>query len=203
MIAKTFAAERGVLSEEWTGVSAGTARMAKRAALVALGVALLVLAAKLRIPMWPVPITMQTFVVLAVGAAYGPVLGGVTMLAYLGLGALGLDVFTSSSADVNGLAYMLGATGGYLAGFLIAGVAMGLLARRGWDRSFGSMALAMAIGSLLIYVPGVAWLGQTIGWDKPVLDLGLYPFLLGDALKLALAALVFPALWRLVGDARA
>lgn len=203
MIGRAYGVEKSVLTEEWTGASEGAVRLAKRVALVALGVALLAIAAKLRIPMWPVPITMQTFVVLAVGAAYGPALGGVTMLAYLGLGALGFDVFTGSSTEVHGLAYMAGTTGGYLVGFLLATLVMGVLARRGWDRSMGRMALAMVIGTALIYVPGVAWLGQIIGWEKPVLELGLYPFLAGDALKLALAALTFPAVWRLVGDARA
>jgi len=185
--------------------SDGSALMLKRAALVALGIAALAIAAQIRVPFWPVPITMQTFVVLTVGAAYGMRLGVVTLLGYLAIGALGFDVFTSSSAESYGLAYMMGGTGGYLAGFVLAAAALGWLARRGWDRSVGKMAAAMLIGNALIYVPGLLWLGHLYagseGWAT-VLDWGLWPFLAGDALKLALAALLLPAAWKAVGEAR-
>jgi len=183
----------------------GSALMLKRAALVALGIAALAIAAQIRVPFWPVPITMQTFVVLTVGAAYGMLLGVVTLLGYLAIGALGFDVFTSSSAESYGLAYMMGGTGGYLAGFVLAAAALGWLARRGWDRSVGKMAAAMLIGNALIYVPGLLWLGHLYagseGWAT-VLDWGLWPFLAGDALKLALAALLLPVAWKAVGEAR-
>jgi len=185
--------------------SEGSALMLKRAALVALGIAALAIAAQIRVPFWPVPITVQTFVVLTVGAAYGMRLGVVTLLGYLAIGALGFDVFTSSSAKSYGLAYMMGGTGGYLAGFVLAAAALGWLARRGWDRSVGKMAAAMLIGNALIYVPGLLWLGHLYagseGWAT-VLDWGLWPFLAGDALKLALAALLLPAAWKAVGEAR-
>jgi biotin transport system substrate-specific component len=170
---------------------------------VALGVAALAVAAKIKVPFWPVPITMQTFVVLSIGAAYGARLGVATLAAYLAIGALGFDVFTGSSAEANGIAYMMGGTGGYLAGFVLAAAFLGWAARRGWDRSHGRMALAMLAGSVLIYAPGLVWLGWLHGFDKPILAWGLYPFLVGDALKLALAALVFPLAWKAVGDARA
>jgi biotin transport system substrate-specific component len=171
----------------------------KRALLVALGVAALTVAGKIRVPFWPVPVTMQTFVVLGVGAAYGLRLGVTTILGWLALGALGVAVFTGERA---GLAYMAGSTGGYLAGFVLAAGLLGLAARRGWDRSVPRMALAMLAGSALIYLPGVLWLGVVHGFDKPILAWGLWPFLPGDALKLALAALLFPAAWRMVGEAR-
>ena len=196
-------ARAAVLSEAAFQADSGAALWAKRVALVILGVAVLAIAAKVKVPMWPVPVTMQTFFVLSIGAAYGFWLGSVTLLAYLALGALGMDVFTNSSATENGLAYMMGGTGGYLLGYLMASAALGALARRGWDRSVGMMALAMLIGTALIYIPGVLWLGQLYGWDQPILEWGLYPFLLADAAKLALAALLFPMLWRAVGDARA
>jgi len=187
------------------GPRAGSALLLKRIALVGLGIAALVIAAKVRVPFWPVPVTMQTFVVLTVGAAYGMRLGVATVFGYLLVGALGFDVFTSSSAESNGLAYMMGGTGGYLLGFLLAAGTLGALARRGWDRSVGQMAAAMLIGNAIIYVPGVLWLGhlyaETKGWAT-VLDWGLWPFLAGDALKLALAALLLPAVWRMVGSAR-
>lgn len=187
---------------ETFGPRQGSALRLKQATLVILGIMVLTLAAKLRVPMWPVPITMGTFAVLGLGAAYGPRLGLVTILGYMVIGMLGLDVFAGSSAETNGIAYMMGGTGGYLVGYVLATLALGLLARRGWDRSFALMALAMVIGNALIYLPGLAWLGQLYGWDKPILEWGLTPFLIGDALKLALAALVLPALWKLVGNAR-
>ena len=170
----------------------------KRAALLGFGIAFLVIAAKIRVPLWPspVPITMGTFAVMTLGAAYGPRLGLATILGYLLIGALGFDVFANSSATANGLNYMLGGTGGYLLGFVLATLAMGLAARRGWDRSIGRMALAMLVGNALIYVPGLLWLGHLYGWQKPILAWGLTPFLFGDALKLALAALALPLLHR-------
>ena len=183
----------------------GAALWIKRAALVVLGVAALAIAAKIRVPFWPVPLTMQTFVVLTVGTAYGMRLGVVTLLGYLLVGALGFDVFTSSSAENHGLAYMMGGTGGYLAGFVLAAAVLGWLAREGWDRSIVKMAAALLIGNAIIYVPGVLWLGHLYagpeGWAT-VLDWGLWPFLAGDALKLALAALLLPMAWKAVGKAR-
>ena len=190
-----------VLSQSF-GAQEGTALRLKQAALVVAGIAILAICAKIRVPMWPVPITMGTFGVLALGAAYGARLGLVTILGYMVIGVLGFDVFAGSSAESNGIAYMMGGTGGYLVGYVLATAVLGVLAARGWDRSFGWMALALLIGNVAIYVPGLAWLGTLYGWDKPILEWGIYPFLLGDALKLALAALLFPALWRLAGEAR-
>ncbi len=190
-----------VLAEVF-GAQDGIGLRLKQAALVVLGIAVLAIAAKIRVPMWPVPVTMGTFAVLTIGAAYGARLGLVTILGYMLVGALGFDVFAGSSAEAYGLSYMMGGTGGYLLGYVLATVALGLLARRGWDRSAPSMAGAMLIGNVLIYVPGLIWLGMLYGWDKPILAWGLTPFLLGDAIKLALAALILPAAWTLVGRAR-
>ena len=180
----------------------GAALRAKQVALVVAGIAALAIAAKIKVPFWPVPMTMQTFAVLLIGAAYGTRLGMGTVLAYLALGALGADVFTASDSGSAGIAYMLGGTGGYLVGFALAAGLVGHLARRGWDRSVGWMAGALFLGNVAIYVPGLLWLGQLYGWDKPILEWGLYPFLAGDALKLALAAVLMPLVWRMVGDAR-
>ena len=183
----------------------GTRLLLKRIALVVLGIAALAVAAKIKIPFWPVPVTMQTFVVLTVGAAYGMRLGVATIVGYLLIGALGFDVFTSSTAENYGLAYMMGGTGGYLVGFALAAAVLGWLARQGWDRSVVKMAGAMVIGNAIIYVPGLLWLGhlyaETKGWAT-VLDWGLWPFLAGDALKLALAAMLLPLAWKAVGRAR-
>jgi biotin transport system substrate-specific component len=180
----------------------GTALRIKQVVLVVLGIAALAIAAKIKVPMWPVPITMGTFAVLTVGAAYGPRLGLATILGYMLIGALGFDVFASSSAEAAGLTYMMGGTGGYLLGYVLATLALGFAARRGLDRSFTGMAGALLIGNVLIYIPGLLWLGQLYGWDQPILAWGLWPFLIGDAIKLALAALLVPSVWKLVGRAR-
>jgi biotin transport system substrate-specific component len=208
-------ASREVLSETfWAAEGAGL--WVKRAALVVLGVVALAISAKIKVPLWPspVPITLGTFAVLTIGAAYGPRLGLAAILAYMAVGALGFDVFTNSSAENNGVAYMLGGTGGYLVGYVLATLALGYAARRGWDRSVAGMAGAMLVGTLLIYLPGMAWLHHLVvgglfdpakfasAWDQ-TLAWGLTPFLIGDAIKLALAALVVPGLWKLVGAARA
>ncbi|MEX0308229.1 MAG: biotin transporter BioY [Ruegeria sp.] len=184
------------------GPREGTALRVKQVALVALGIIALAVAAKIKVPMWPVPITMGTFAVLTIGTAYGARLGLITMLGYLLIGALGFDVFAGSSAEKFGLTYMMGGTGGYLVGYLMATILLGALAARGWDRSVSKLALALVLANVLIYVPGLLWLGQLYGWDKPILEWGLTPFLLGDAIKLALAALLIPGLWKLLGDAR-
>lgn len=199
----SHAASNRVLAEAvWE--AEGTAFWVKRAALVAGGVAALAILAKIAVPVWPspVPVTMGTLGVLAIGAAYGPRLGLATIMAYLLVGMLGWDVFAGSSAEANGLTYMMGGTGGYLIGYALAVLALGFAARRGLDRSVGGMAAAMLAGTALIYVPGVLWLGVLYGFDAPILAWGLTPFLVGDALKLALAALVVPGLWKLVGRAR-
>ncbi|MEM6373171.1 MAG: biotin transporter BioY [Pseudomonadota bacterium] len=184
------------------GAETGVGLRLKQVVLVIVGVLVLAVAAKIKVPMWPVPITMGTFAVLTIGAAYGARLGLVTILGYMLVGALGFDVFAGSSAEASGLAYMMGGTGGYLFGYVLATLALGALAQRGWDRSVLWMALAMGIGTVLIYVPGLLWLGQLYGWDKPILAWGLTPFLIGDALKLVLAALILPGVWALVGRAR-
>jgi biotin transport system substrate-specific component len=193
-----------VLSEHlWR--AEGTARLAKQALLVVLGIAALAVAAKIKFPVppSPVPVTLGTFAVLSIGAAYGPRLGLVTILGYMLVGALGFDVFAGSSAEKNGLTYMMGGTGGYLVGYVLATLALGWAARQGWDRSVVRMALAMLIGNALIYVPGLLWLsGFAESWAQ-TLEWGITPFLIGDAMKLVLAAVLFPALWKLVGSARA
>ena len=180
----------------------GLALRVKQLVLVAAGIAALVLAAKIKIPMFPVPMTMGTFAVLSIGAAYGTRLGLATILGYMLIGALGFDVFAGSSAEVSGLSYMMGSTGGYLVGYVLAVVALGALARKGWDRARGKMALALVLGNALIYVPGLIWLTVLYGLEAPILSWGLTPFLLGGLVKLALAALLLPALWSLVGRAR-
>lgn len=187
-----------VLSEA-IGPNEGAARIVKTVLLMALGIAALAIAAKIRVPMWPVPITMQTFVVVVLGTAYGARLSVGTVLAYLAIGALGADVFTGSSATVGGLAYMAGPTGGYLLGFVLAAAVMGAFARHGWDRSFGKMAVSLLVANAVLYASGLAWMSYLFLADKGaawVLQYGFLNFALGDALKIALATAMVPALTR-------
>ncbi|MEM6634794.1 MAG: biotin transporter BioY [Pseudomonadota bacterium] len=194
-------ARNPVLSETlWP--AEGASLWLRRFVLVTGGILALAIFAKIKVPMWPVPITMGTFAVLTIGAAYGPRLGLATILGYMIFGAIGFDVFANSSAEARGISYMMGSTGGYLVGYVLATLALGWAARRGWDRNILTMAFAMLLGSALIYIPGLLWLGQLYGWDQPILAWGLTPFLVGDALKLVLAALLVPAVWKLVGNAR-
>ena len=180
----------------------GQAMRVKQIILVLAGIAALALAAKIKIPMIPVPMTMGTFAVLSIGAAYGMRLGLATIIGYMLIGTLGFDVFAGSSAETFGMTYMMGGTGGYLVGYVLAVLALGYAARQRWDRSIGKMALAMILGNILIYVPGLIWLAVLYGTDAPIFAWGLTPFLLGDLVKLALAALLLPAIWRFVGAAR-
>ena len=191
-----------VLAEAF-GPSTGTALRIKQAAMVVLGIAFLAIMAKIKVPMWPVPITMGTFAVLTIGATYGPRFGLATIMGYMIIGALGFDVFAGSTAETAGLTYMMGGTGGYLVGYVLATLALGFAARAGWDRSVLMMGVALLIANALIYLPGVAWLsvlyGNSLTW---AVEVGLVPFLIGDALKLGLAALLVPGLWKLIGSAR-
>ncbi len=182
----------------------GTALRIKQVVLVLLGIAALAVAAniKVAIPPSPVPVTMGTFAVLTIGAAYGPRLGLTTILGYMIIGALGFDVFANSSAEANGWTYMIGGTGGYLVGYVLATLALGFAARKGLDRNVFGMAGALLVGNALIYIPGILWLAHLYSWEKPILEWGLTPFLIGDLMKLALAALLVPAVWKLVGKAR-
>ena len=180
----------------------GQAMRVKQIILIIAGIAALAVAAKIKIPMFPVPMTMGTFAVLSIGAAYGMRLGLATIIGYMLIGVFGFDVFAGSSAETFGMTYMMGGTGGYLVGYVLAILALGYAARQGWDRSIGKMAFAMVLGNVLIYVPGLVWLAVLYGTDAPIFTWGLTPFLLGDLVKLALAALLLPAVWGLVGAAR-
>lgn len=176
-------------------------RVAARDALLVLGGALLTaVAAQIVVPLpfTPVPISGQTFAVLLVGAALGPARGVASMGLYLLLGLVGFPFFTEGGS---GLTFVMGATGGYILGFVLAAWVVGHLARRGLDRKAWSTALAYVAGSLVIYAVGVPWLATTAGIGlREALLLGVVPFLVGDAVKAALAAAVLPAAWRLAGE---
>lgn len=153
------------------------------------GSAALAASAWIRVPMWPVPMTMQTAMVLMMAAALGPRLGAAAVLAYLIEGAVGLPVLAGAS--------VVGPTAGYLVGFLLATVAVGFAAERGWMRRPVALVAVLLAAEVLIYLPGLAWLD--LGWThnlQAALAGGLLPFLPGEATKLALAAAVLHAVRR-------
>ncbi|MEE9446555.1 MAG: biotin transporter BioY [Arenicellales bacterium] len=158
----------------------------------------LTLSAKVSIPLQPVPFTLQTLVVLLLGFAYGPTLAGATVGLYLLQGAFGLPVFQGTPEKGLGLVYMMGTTGGYLAGFFVAAVFCGKLAQKGWDKRFSTMALGMVLGNVIIYAFGLLWLGALLGWDKPIVQWGLTPFIVGDLIKIAAAVVLVPTVWKLL-----
>lgn len=163
--------------------------------LALLGTAILALSAKVQVPFWPVPMTMQTLAVLVIGVAFGWRLGGATVALYLAEGACGLPVFAGTPEKGIGLAYMAGPTGGYLAGFLAAAVVAGWLAERGWDRTFARAVVINLLGNALVLAMGAAWLAGTVGIADAV-RLGLQPFLLATVLKVGLGAAGMPLVWR-------
>ena len=160
-------------------------------AVVVLGTLLLTASAKIQVPFWPVPMTMQTFMVLFLGAALGPRLGALTVLLYLTQGAAGLPVFAGTPEKGLGIAYMAGPTGGYLIGFVAAAFVVGWLAERGWDRSVLRLFVAMAVGHLVLFAFGVMWLAQLVGLEKAWL-LGVVPFYAATLFKTALGACLMP-----------
>lgn len=183
------AARRPVLADLVPGT------LARDITLVATGAAFTGLAAQvvLPIPGTPVPITGQTFAALLVGTALGWRRGGAAMLLYLLVGAAGMPWFNGGTSGLTG------ASAGYIVGFVFAGALVGALAGRGGDRTPMRMAGTMAIGNLVVYAVGVPWLMAAASVDLgAALAMGVVPFLIGDAVKIALAAGVLPATWALV-----
>ena len=159
------------------------------------GSALIALCAQVSVPFYPVPVTMQTFAVILIGLTYGWRLGGITVALYLVEGAIGLPVFAGGKG---GMIVMMGPTAGYLYGFFLAAVVCGWFTERGFDRSYFKLIVPLLGGNVLLYTSGLIWLGNFIGWDKPVLELGLYPFIPGDVMKSALVAVLLPTVWKYV-----
>ena len=166
----------------------GAARWVANAALVVAGSLVLWASAKIQVPFYPVPMTLQTLAIMAIAASFGMRLGIAAVLLYLAEGAFGLPVFAGTPEKGIGLAYMIGPTGGYLVGFVLAVGLVGWLAERGFDGNVFKLFGVMLAGNVVIFALGIFWLGTVLGWDKPVLDWGLYPFILGDVTKIALAA---------------
>lgn len=168
-------------------------------ALVVAGALLIYLTARVSFPVpgSPVPSTGQTFGVLLVGGALGFRRGLIGVGLYVLLGVIGLPFFAEGKG---GLSIIWGATGGYLIGFVVAGALVGRLAELGWDRKIGGALGAMLLGNAVIYAIGLPWLGVvTSSNPEETIALGLTPFLLGDVLKLGLAAVLFPVAWWVVG----
>ena len=157
--------------------------------------------AQLYIPMWPVPITGQTFAVLLAGTTLGALRGALAMGVYALVGALGAPVFTEGSS---GWAVLAGPTGGYIVGFVLASIVTGWLAQRQWDRRVVGTLVTFFAGTATIYLVGLPWLATALGsLGYPadlgsVLTAGLVPFLIGDALKIVLAAALLPTTWALL-----
>ncbi|MEZ5841491.1 MAG: biotin transporter BioY [Hyphomicrobiales bacterium] len=188
--------ERTLAGKLWSGDSVHG--LLRATLLVILGAMMLTLSAKIKVPFWPVEMTLQTFVIMALAASYGWRLGLVTVMAYMAEGALGLPVFTGTPEKGIGLAYMVGPTGGYLLGFIAATVIVGWFAEQGWARSPLKLGAVMLLADAVLFGLGLLWLGNLLGWDKPILEWGLYPFVLGDVVKIALAATTVSAVTSLV-----
>lgn len=182
----------------------GDQGLLRKALLVIAGSLFIAVAAQISVPMWPVPVTLQTLAILLVGFAFGSRMGALTVAAYLAQGFMGLPVFTPSTLP--GLAALIGPTGGFLIGFVALAWMAGFAAERGLARGVLGTALAAVIASALLYVPGVLWpmavasaAGLDAGWAGQ--GLGFYwahfvaPFLIGDAIKAVIAALIVSGAW--------
>jgi len=165
--------------------------------LIVLGALFVAALAQVEIPLpfTPVPITGQTFGVLLVGAALGSKRGAASLGTYLVMGMVGLPFFAGGA---HGFEIVLGATGGYLIGFILAAYAIGRLAERGWERSVRTSLVPFLVGTVIIYVCGVAWLAVLLGSFSKAIAAGLLPFLIGDVVKLIAAALALPTAWKFV-----
>ncbi|MEO8570215.1 MAG: biotin transporter BioY [Chloroflexota bacterium] len=166
-------------------------------ALILIGVAIVAVLAQVYVPIKPVPFTGQTFGVLLVGGALGFRRGVLSLALYLVLGAIGLPIFAEARSGID---VVLGASGGYIVGFVIAAAVLGRLAELGWDRQIGGSFAAMFIGTAIIYAVGLPWLAVVARLSlQDTIASGLTPFLAWDGAKLAVAAGLFTAAWWLVG----
>lgn len=196
----TLAPTRSVLAD-----SIGARSIAANITMVVAGAALTAGAAQLVIPMWPVPITGQTFAVLLVGTTLGALRGALSMVLYIALGAIGLPIFTDGSAGWHVIA---GPTGGYLVGFVLAAILTGWLAQRSWDRKVVGAGVAFLAGTAVIYAVGLPWLSVALGQLgypndlSATLQAGLFPFVPGDILKAVAAGVLLPVTWKLVSRAK-
>ena len=148
---------------------------------------LLALSAKLKIPFYPVPMTMQTFIVLLIGVCFGWKLGGAIITFYLMEGIIGLPVFSGTPEKGLGIVYFVGPTMGYLLGFVFAAMLTGIFK---FDKNIILNFLKLVLSVSIIYILGILWLGTLIGWDKPIINLGVTPFLLAELFKISLLSVI-------------
>ena len=162
------------------------------------GSLLLAVSAKIQVPSWPVPMTLQSLAVLLIGIGFGSRLGVATILVYLAEGLFGLPVFAGPLA---GPAYFAGPTAGYLLGFLLSAATVGALAERGWDRNLLGAGIVLVAGHVLIFIPGVLWLAVLFGPAKAV-AVGVLPFITGSIVKTALGIAIVALMWQLADKKR-
>ena len=169
-------------------------KLVKIVSITILGALLLTISAKVKIPFYPVPMTMQTFVVLFLGMAFGYKIGLLTVSLYLFEGIAGLPVFANSPEKGIGLVYFTGPTMGYLIGFLIA---VSLAGYFKYEKNFIYIFTKLLFAVSFIYIFGLLWLGYLIGWDKPIFKFGAQPFLLAELFKLLLLVILSPYIKKL------
>ena len=181
------------------GFAKSSSKFAIYALLVAFGVCLITVAAKIKVPLWPnpTPVTLQTLAIFAMASAYGSRLALATIGSYLLVGAMGMPVFTGTPESGLGVAYMAGPTGGYLAGFVVMAYLTGLAADRGWSSNPLKMGGAMLTGEIIMLVMGALWMGYLFGSEK-IIAWGVGPFIVTDIIKLAIAACIVPAVWGVI-----
>tara|TARA_B100000029_G_scaffold114541_2_gene107023 strand:- start:337 stop:903 length:567 start_codon:yes stop_codon:yes gene_type:complete len=165
----------------------------KNIALILFGTLLLALSSKVQVPFWPVPMTMQTFIVFIIGMAYGWKLAVSTLVVYLIEGAMGLPVF----AKGGGLLYLTGPTAGYLYGMTVAAGIIGFFAELGYNQSYFKSLISLLIGTFIIFLLGVGYLGSIVGYDKALAG-GLYPFIPSEFFKIGLAIVLIPSITRYI-----
>ena len=163
------------------------AKFIKSLVVIVIGSIEITKSAKIKIPFYPVPMTMQTFMVLFLGISFGYKIGVSAVILYLLEGILGLPVFSNSPEKGVGIAYFVGPTMGYLIGFIFASFLAGFLK---YNSNFFLTFIKLLLSTSIIYILGVIWLGSLIGWDKPILQLGVYPFLLAELFKILLLTLL-------------
>ena len=162
-------------------------------ALILFGTLLLTISAKAQVPFWPVPMTMQTFIVFLIGATYGVRLSFLTLVAYLFEGAIGLPVFATGG----GIVYLTGPTAGYLYGMTIAAALISFFANKGYSTSYIKSFISIILGSVIIFAFGVLYLGSIVGYSK-AFQLGLLPFIPSELFKIFLAVLLIPSLNKII-----
>ncbi len=147
------------------------------------------LSAKIKVPFYPVPMTLQTFTVLLFGVVFGWKAGAITIIVYILEGILGFPVFAGTPEKGIGIAYVVGPTGGYIFGYILTALLAGLIIK---DSSVFKNFFKLLICLVPTYFFGILWLGTVIGWQKPILTFGLYPFILGEIFKVSILSLLIP-----------